>query len=68
MFPKIKGVDTLCRFCMGRAKLDIYPHNIYPQHMVLRKTITVDEDGILIGVSENPGVSTRRLSATIGLS
>ncbi|KAJ8937942.1 hypothetical protein NQ318_022801 [Aromia moschata] len=32
------------------------------------KTLTVDEDGILIRVSENPGLSTRRLSATTGLS
>ncbi|KAJ8957246.1 hypothetical protein NQ318_007810 [Aromia moschata] len=32
------------------------------------KTITVDEDEILICVSENPGMSTRRLSAETGLS
>ncbi|KAJ8945909.1 hypothetical protein NQ318_002916 [Aromia moschata] len=32
------------------------------------KTITVDEDGILIRVSENPGLSARRLSKTTGLS
>ncbi|KAJ8941784.1 hypothetical protein NQ318_006820 [Aromia moschata] len=31
------------------------------------KAIIVDEDGILIRILENPGVSTRRLSATTEL-